>query len=409
MSWSEKPQGKHTNTHTNFPPKLNTQRKHRQQLCPGQCQDHQNLSDCLLFRWILRAYWLLAGADYAEVVRLQLPLWPEDGRTAPGGDHAVAGAEGGAQVGGDSVQEFGLVFLCENEILSLCSKVAYTLTTYTPRILTLKLRNDDDDDKTGTPFWCLLDIVPIQDEKHEVVLFLCSHKDITKQKLHEQQQRVAAAAALHHQLQSHPPNQDHHHQAVTANAIGGGANEHHHYPESKSDHHQHHQPSQQQQQQAHAADSNANKQQDRQQVCPSSDKESPVQNQLTPQQLQQEHDDQQALITMEEEFCIDNLDDDDNDLDGDEDENDHDKHTANQYSRRRSRAVLYQLSGHYGYRRSVNMKSKLKLNNVSVPRWVLLRSLAPLCGDPPSMGRIFILSLSLASFRSILPKGLVRD
>lgn len=35
---------------------------------------------------------------------------------------------------------------------------------------------------------------------------------------------------------------------------------------------------------------------------------------------------------------------------------------ANQYQRRRSRAVLYQLSGHY--RRSVTVKSKLKLNNV---------------------------------------------
>jgi len=37
---------------------------------------------------------------------------------------------------------------------------------------------------------------------------------------------------------------------------------------------------------------------------------------------------------------------------------------ANHYQRRRSRAVLYQLSGHY--RRSVTMKSKLKLNNVSI-------------------------------------------
>ena len=37
--------------------------------------------------------------------------------------------------------------------------------------------------------------------------------------------------------------------------------------------------------------------------------------------------------------------------------------SSNQYQRRRSRAVLYQLSGHY--RKSVTMKSKLKLNNVS--------------------------------------------
>ena len=35
---------------------------------------------------------------------------------------------------------------------------------------------------TGSPFWCLLDIVPIKNEKGEVVLFLASHKDITKEK-----------------------------------------------------------------------------------------------------------------------------------------------------------------------------------------------------------------------------------
>ena len=33
-----------------------------------------------------------------------------------------------------------------------------------------------------TPFWCLLDIVPIKNEKREVVLFLASHKDITATK-----------------------------------------------------------------------------------------------------------------------------------------------------------------------------------------------------------------------------------
>ncbi|XKL68395.1 hypothetical protein PGB90_003886 [Kerria lacca] len=37
----------------------------------------------------------------------------------------------------------------------------------------------------GTPFWCLLDIVPIKNEKREVVLFLASHKDITHTKLAE--------------------------------------------------------------------------------------------------------------------------------------------------------------------------------------------------------------------------------
>lgn len=33
------------------------------------------------------------------------------------------------------------------------------------------------------PFWCLLDIVPIKNEKSEVVLFLASHKDITANKV----------------------------------------------------------------------------------------------------------------------------------------------------------------------------------------------------------------------------------
>ena len=38
---------------------------------------------------------------------------------------------------------------------------------------------------SGTPFWCLLDIVPIKNEKREVVLFLASHKDITTAKMSE--------------------------------------------------------------------------------------------------------------------------------------------------------------------------------------------------------------------------------
>ncbi|XP_056157061.1 potassium voltage-gated channel subfamily H member 3-like [Lampris incognitus] len=36
--------------------------------------------------------------------------------------------------------------------------------------------------KGGSQFWCLLDIVPIKNEKSEVVLFLVSHKDITENK-----------------------------------------------------------------------------------------------------------------------------------------------------------------------------------------------------------------------------------
>ncbi|XP_077291084.1 eag-like K[+] channel [Arctopsyche grandis] len=39
--------------------------------------------------------------------------------------------------------------------------------------------------KNGSPFWCLLDIVPIKNEKREVVLFLASHKDITNTKMAE--------------------------------------------------------------------------------------------------------------------------------------------------------------------------------------------------------------------------------
>ena len=35
----------------------------------------------------------------------------------------------------------------------------------------------------GDPFWCLVDLVPIKNEKHEVVLFLASHKDITSSRL----------------------------------------------------------------------------------------------------------------------------------------------------------------------------------------------------------------------------------
>lgn len=36
--------------------------------------------------------------------------------------------------------------------------------------------------KTGIQFDCLLDIVPIKNEKGDVVLFLASHKDITHAK-----------------------------------------------------------------------------------------------------------------------------------------------------------------------------------------------------------------------------------
>uniref|UniRef100_A0A4W5KI52 PAC domain-containing protein n=1 Tax=Hucho hucho TaxID=62062 RepID=A0A4W5KI52_9TELE len=42
--------------------------------------------------------------------------------------------------------------------------------------------------KGGDQFWCLLDIVPIKNEKGEVVLFLVSHKDITETKKDQQDQ-----------------------------------------------------------------------------------------------------------------------------------------------------------------------------------------------------------------------------
>lgn len=35
----------------------------------------------------------------------------------------------------------------------------------------------------GSSFWCLLDIVPIKNEKGDVVLFLASFKDITDTKV----------------------------------------------------------------------------------------------------------------------------------------------------------------------------------------------------------------------------------
>ena len=104
----------------------------------------------------------------------------------------------------------------------------------------------------GSPFWCLLDIVPIKNEKHEVVLFLASHKDITRTKMAEMEDQIKYNYDV--------------------------------------------------------------------EECDGMDANSP----------------------SEEDGCL----------------------PANNYQRRRSRAVLYQLSGHY--RRSVTVKSKLKLNNVIV-------------------------------------------
>ena len=49
----------------------------------------------------------------------------------------------------------------------------------------------------GTEFWCLLDIVPIKNEKGEVVLFLVSHKDITDNKKDQVSQHGASAGESH--------------------------------------------------------------------------------------------------------------------------------------------------------------------------------------------------------------------
>uniref|UniRef100_A0A8C6V6K1 Voltage-gated delayed rectifier potassium channel KCNH4 n=1 Tax=Neogobius melanostomus TaxID=47308 RepID=A0A8C6V6K1_9GOBI len=54
--------------------------------------------------------------------------------------------------------------------------------------------------KSGeTFFWCLLDIVPIKNEKSEVVLFLVSHKDITENKRldHSNESEIGEANTIH--------------------------------------------------------------------------------------------------------------------------------------------------------------------------------------------------------------------
>uniref|UniRef100_A0A667WV80 Voltage-gated delayed rectifier potassium channel KCNH4 n=1 Tax=Myripristis murdjan TaxID=586833 RepID=A0A667WV80_9TELE len=68
--------------------------------------------------------------------------------------------------------------------------------------------------KSGSQFWCLLDIVPIKNEKSEVVLFLVSHKDITENKKDQDHvvgpsraQRRRSRAVLY-QLSGHLQKQD---------------------------------------------------------------------------------------------------------------------------------------------------------------------------------------------------------
>ncbi|KAL4616593.1 potassium voltage-gated channel subfamily H member 3-like [Arapaima gigas] len=59
----------------------------------------------------------------------------------------------------------------------------------------------------GTQFWCLLDIVPIKNEKGEVVLFLVSHKDITDNKTKDSEEgpEVDEETGLEVHRVSHPP------------------------------------------------------------------------------------------------------------------------------------------------------------------------------------------------------------
>ena len=49
--------------------------------------------------------------------------------------------------------------------------------------------------KHAGSFWCLLDIVPIKNEKGDVVLFLASHKDITSSKLFSGVNRLPVSAS----------------------------------------------------------------------------------------------------------------------------------------------------------------------------------------------------------------------
>ncbi|XDV30447.1 hypothetical protein PO909_033370 [Leuciscus waleckii] len=51
--------------------------------------------------------------------------------------------------------------------------------------------------KGGTQFWCLLDIVPIKNEKGEVVLFLVSHKDITDNKKVQDEEQSPTGLEVH--------------------------------------------------------------------------------------------------------------------------------------------------------------------------------------------------------------------
>lgn len=225
--------------------------------------------------------------------------------------------------------------------------------------------------------------MPILDEKHEITFILCSHKDITKEKLAEEQQlqlaqlqRAKKAAVSQHQQQQHgqlaidlqPQQQqqlsllDHQQQHLNQNQNQkliltlDENNDNNNVGEKKANYLA--QNLQQQQLDSPSDGATDGKQAGAQEVNLEEADEAELAAIAN----------QNALMTMNE-FDLNNaIDDNDFNLDADDSGEDHDKNTTNQYSRRRSRAVLYQLSGHYGQgRRSVNMKSKLKLNtNVSI-------------------------------------------
>lgn len=57
---------------------------HRFELCPGK-RASRHAPDCVLLRRFLRADGMVAGADNAKGVRLQIPVWPGDeGGSNPG-------------------------------------------------------------------------------------------------------------------------------------------------------------------------------------------------------------------------------------------------------------------------------------------------------------------------------------
>lgn len=269
----------------------------------------------------------------------------------------------------------------------------------------------------GTPFWCLLDIVPIQDEKHEVVLFLCSHKDITKQKIHEQQQkqllhskqvaeqqskqlhaqqqqqRDASSSELHDlSISLHAQQQANYNgesnllfaQLGSQSVATGRRHSHDLQLRQKS----HELSTSGAAAAAITFDSHQNL--NLQPTCAQSNVNQENSTQVATHQAAEldqtmltdnnnNNLNEETLIDMDEFGITDQDLNQPDEMDGFDQEasesDDHDKHTTNLYSRRRSRAVLYQLSGHYGQRRSVNMKSKLKLNNVSINNNKLLKTL----------------------------------